>query len=133
MALFIIGCNSSGTGGIDITSYITKEGYKITHSKLWSSDTGRSSMTGENKGTFIGIFPKFTIQVGKIKTDKNKATAILQIVNSATFNCKYYDPESQTMKVASFYAGDVSETVISAKSISVVIEPFSIIANARRT
>ena len=44
-----------------------------------------------------------------------------------------YDPESQTMKVASFYAGDVSETVISAKSKSVVIEPFSIIANARRT
>lgn len=132
MALFIIGCNSSGTGGIDITSYITKEGYKITHSKLWSSDTGRSSMTGENKGTFIGIFPKFNIQVGKIKTDKNTANSILQIVNSATFYCKYYDPEGKAMRVASFYAGDVSETVVSEKTKNVVIEPFSIIANTRR-
>lgn len=132
MQLFILGCNSSGTGGVDLTSYITKDGFKVTYNKLWSSDTGRNSMTGENKGTFIGIFPKFSVSVGKIKTTKAKAAEILAIVNSATFYCKWYDAETQSMRTASFYAGDISINVSSAKTGDVTIESFSIIANTKR-
>lgn len=132
MQLFILGCNSSGTGGVDLTSYITKDGFKVTYNKLWSSDTGRNSMTGENKGTFIGIFPKFSVSVGKIKTTPAKAAEILSKVNSATFYCKWYDAETRTMRIASFYAGDISINVSSSKRGEVTIEPFSIIANTKR-
>ena len=53
-------------------SYVTlgkQTGYTVQYCKLWSSDTGRS-MTGENKGTLIGIFPKITVKLGKLSEDE---------------------------------------------------------------
>ena len=64
--------------------------YKLGYKKLWSSDTGRS-MTGENKGTLIGIFPKLEIKVGRLNEDE--ISTLLSLINVANANVTYYDPE----------------------------------------
>lgn len=103
--------------------------YKVQYCKLWSSDTGRS-MTGENKGTLIGIFPKISVTLGRLSEDD--MSAIINLTNQARTNVKYYDVGKKALTTASFYFGDVSadlerKSTMYHKGIS-----FSIIANKKR-
>lgn len=124
-----IDTSSSGTGGLNITDYITD--YEVDYPKLWSSDTGRN-MKGSNKGTLIGVFTKLVVTTGRARVTPDVATAILQRLNKASVYCKYYDPATQSMKTESFYFGDIATKVLSLKSGQTVINNFSIIANERR-
>lgn len=103
--------------------------YEVQYCKLWSSDTGRS-MTGENKGTLIGIFPKIILKVGQLTADE--MALFLSLVNQANANVKYYDTEYQKVVTASFYFGDAQDQLKRQKNMTHKPISISIIANKKR-
>ena len=113
-------------------SYVTlgkKTAYKVQYCKLWSSDTGRS-MTGENKGTLIGIFPKITVALGRLSEDD--MSAIINLTNQPRADVRYYDVGAKALTTASFYFGDVSAEIERKSTMMHKAVEFSIIANKRR-
>ena len=106
-----------------------KTAYAVAYCKLWASDTGRS-MTGENKGTLIGIFPKITISLGRMSEDD--MNAIINLTLQARANVKYYDIGKKALVTASFYFGDVSAEIEKQRSMYHKGTSFSIIANKKR-
>ena len=106
-----------------------KTAYKVDYCKLWSSDTGRS-MTGENKGTLIGIFPKISVSVGRMSEDD--MSAIINLTMQASANVKYYDVGKKDLVTASFYFGDVSAELLRQSNMHHKVTRFSIIANKKR-
>lgn len=113
-------------------TYVTlgkKTEYKVQYCKLWSSDTGRS-LTGENKGTLIGIFPKITVTLGRMSEDD--MSAIINLTNQSRVNVKYYDVGKKALTKASFYFGDVSADLERKSSMYHKSVSFSIIANKKR-
>jgi hypothetical protein len=103
--------------------------YKVQYCKLWSSDTGRS-MTGENKGTLIGIFPKISVKLGRLSEDD--MSAIINLTNQARADVSYYDVGKQGLVTASFYFGDVSADLERKSTMYHKGVSFSIIANKKR-
>ena len=106
-----------------------KTAYTVAYCKLWSSDTGRS-MTGENKGTLIGIFPKITVKLGRMSEEDT--SAIINLTMQAKANVKYYDVGKKGLVTASFYFGDVSAEIEKQRSMYHKGTSFSIIANKKR-
>lgn len=106
-----------------------KTAYKVQYCKLWSSDTGRS-MTGENKGTLIGIFPKITVRLGKLSEDD--MSAIINLTNQPRANVKYYDVGAKALTTESFYFGDVTAELERQSTMMHRATEFSIIANRKR-
>lgn len=106
-----------------------KTAYKVTYCKLWSADTGRS-MTGENKGTLVGIFPKITVALGRM--DEDDMSAIINLTMQAKTNVRYYDVGKKGLITASFYFGDVAAELEKQRSMYHKGTSFSIIANKKR-
>lgn len=104
--------------------------YKVGFKKLWSSDTGRS-MTGENKGTLIGIFPKLEIKLGTMPEDD--MSAIINLTAQAAADVQYYDGGTKSIVTNSFYFGDVDSELKRKSDMSYKEISFSIIANKKRT
>ena len=71
--------------------------------KLWSEDSGRN-LAGTQSGTLIGIFPKITVQFKKLS--KEDLEKIAPVLDSATQNVTYYDPNKKTNVTMSTYTGD---------------------------
>ena len=103
--------------------------YKVQYCKLWSSDTGRS-MTGENKGTLIGIFPKISVKLGRLSEDD--MSAIINLTNQPRADVNYYDVGAKALVTASFYFGDVSADLERQSTMYHKGTSFSIIANKKR-
>lgn len=109
--------------------------------KLWAEGSGRS-MTGESKGTLIGIFPKLQVKIGKQKADER--ALLVSLLNQAETTVRAYCVERKKFETASFYFGDVVNKIRKwdAKGSfendtyrnNSVFDPisFSIIANNRR-
>lgn len=113
-------------------SYVTlgkKISYKVQYCKLWGADTGRS-MTGENKGTLIGIFPKITVRLGRMPDAD--MSAIINLTAQARANVKYYDTGKKALTTNSFYFGDVSDELERKSTMYHGATEFSIIANVKR-
>lgn len=113
-------------------SYVTlgkQTEYTVQYCKLWSSDTGRS-MTGENKGTLIGIFPKISVKLGRLSEDE--MSAIINLTNQSRADVKYYDVGKKALVTASFYFGDVSAELERKSTMYHKGTSFSIIANKKR-
>lgn len=125
--ILIIGTNSSGTGGVDISHLAT---YTVQYPKLWSSDSGRN-MRGDNKATLIGIFTKLQVELSPAY-DASDISAILNVLNGPSTYVKYYDPQTQTMRVEDFYFGDIETNLEDAVANKVAMKQFSIIGNKRR-
>ena len=106
-----------------------KTAYTVAYCKLWGSDTGRS-MTGENKGTLIGIFPKISVSLGRMSEDD--MSAIINLTMQPRANVKYYDVGKKSLVTASFYFGDVSADLEKQRSMYHKGIGFSIIANKKR-
>lgn len=113
-------------GNTDISNLVS---YKVSYCKLWSSDTGRS-MTGENKGTLVGIFPKIEITLGKMT--EAQMSAFLALVNVASANVTYYDTELKKPVTNSFYFGDAEDELNRQKNMTHKPIKISVIANKRR-
>lgn len=106
-----------------------KTAYSVAYCKLWASDTGRS-MTGENKGTLIGIFPKISVTLGRMSEED--ASAIINLTMQARADVKYYDIGKKDLVTASFYFGDVSAAIEKQSTMYHKGVSFSIIANKKR-
>ena len=76
---------------------------KYGYHKLWSEDSGRN-LAGTQSGTLIGIFPKITVQFKRLS--KEDLEKIAPILDSATQNVTYYDPNKKTNVTMSTYTGD---------------------------
>lgn len=113
-------------GNTNVTKLVS---YKVSYCKLWSSDTGRS-MTGENKGTLVGIFPKLEITLGKMTAVE--MSNFLKLVNVAAANVTYYDTEYRQTLTNSFYFGDAVDEINRQKNMSHKPISISVIANKRR-
>lgn len=76
--------------------------------KLWADDNGRT-LSGDMKGTLIGVFPKLQLKVGKQKSaDRAKLTALL---NKSAVTVRAYCVERQRFEQADFYFGDVTNKI----------------------
>lgn len=106
-----------------------KVAYKVQYCKLWSSDTGRS-MTGENKGTLIGIFPKITVKLGRMSEED--MSAIINLTFQSRADVRYYDVGAKAPVTESFYFGDVSAELERKSTMMHRATEFSIIANRKR-
>jgi hypothetical protein len=78
------------------------EDYNVQYAKLWK-DADRN-MNGDVSATLIGIFPN--IEVTTTKLSFAKASSVSAALNAAYFSVTFYDPQTQTMKTANFYAAD---------------------------
>lgn len=110
--------------------------------KLWSDGSGRS-MTGESKGTMVGIFPKLQAKIGKQNAD-DRAT-LCALLNKSAVTVRAYSVDRKRFENASFYFGDVVNKIKRWDSggsfengiyiSDTTFEPisFSIISNKRRS
>ena len=97
--------NSIIINGISMGQYITEAKYGFN--KLWSSDSGRN-LAGTQSGTLIGIFPKLTLQFGKLT--KSQMEVITPILDSARQTVTYYDPTLKRNNTIDTYTGDYEIT-----------------------
>lgn len=127
--ILIIGTDSSGNGGVDISNLAS---YTVQYPKLWSTDSGRN-MQGDMKATLIGIFTKLVVEILDKAFDADAISAILDVVNGASTYVKYYDIQTQSLRVEDFYFGDIETQLLNAPTNKVKVNQFSIIANKRRS
>lgn len=71
--------------------------------KIWGSDTGRN-LSASWGGTLKGIFPKITLQYGKLT--RSQAEQLAPIFDSATQTVKYYDPNKKKKITMTTYSND---------------------------
>lgn len=97
--------NSIIINGVSMGQYITQAEYG--YGKLWASDSGRN-LAGTMVSTLIGIFPKIVLQFRKLT--KAELEVIVPILDSATQNVTYYDPNKRATITITTYTGDYSVT-----------------------
>ena len=97
--------NSIIINGVSMGQYIVQAEYG--YNKLFANDSGRS-LSGEMVATLIGIFPKIILQFRKLT--KAELEVIAPILDSATQNVTYYDPNKRATITITTYTGDYSVT-----------------------
>ena len=80
---------------------------KYGYNKLWASDSGRN-LAGTMSGTLLGIFPKLTLQFGRLT--KSQLEVIAPILDSANQTVTYYDPTKKANVTMTTYTGDYEIT-----------------------
>ena len=101
--------------GVSMGPYLVEA--KYGYHKLWANDSGRN-LAGEMSGTLIGIFPKITLQFGKLT--KTQVETIVPILDSASQTVSYYDPNKQATINMETYTGDyeiVNKQIISGNAM----------------
>lgn len=102
--------NSIIINNVNMGQYITQATY--SYNKLWASDTGRN-LAGVMSGTFIGIFPKITLQFRKLT--KQELEVVVPILDSPSQTLTYYDPNKKINITIDTYTGDyeiVDKTIV---------------------
>ena len=62
-------------------------------------------MSGDLVGlTLLGVFPK--IEIGFPHLTATEVNALCSIFNAQSFTVEYWNPDTQTTKTGTFYAGD---------------------------
>ena len=79
--------NSIIINGVNMGQYLVEAKYSFN--KLWSSDSGRN-LAGTMSGTLIGIYPKLTLQFGRL--NKTQLEIIIPILDAQNQTVTYYDP-----------------------------------------
>lgn len=95
--------------------WITKSSYKVQRAKLWGSDTGRA-MTGDFKGTLIGVFPKVTFDVSARYMTGDDIKTLEALTEAGAVSCKYFEQRDGGLRTADFYFDDVTVTYRQIKS-----------------
>ena len=93
--------NSIIINSINIGQYITQ--VKYGYHKLWGDDTGRN-LAGVMTGTFIGVFPKFTLNFRKLT--QSELETLVPIFDAPTQSFTYYDPNKKTNVTLTTYTND---------------------------
>lgn len=97
-----IDANSIKINDTYMGEYITSVRYG--YHKLWGNDTGRNSLDGTFSGTLKGVFPKFTLRFRRLT--KTELETLAPILDSASQQFTYYDPNLKTEKTLTTYTGD---------------------------
>lgn len=92
--------NSIKINNINMGQYILSA--KYGYNKLWA-DNGRN-LAGSMTGTFVGVFPKITLQFRKLK--RSEVELLAPILDSAFQTTEYYDPNKQAQTSMDTYSGD---------------------------
>ena len=88
--------------GVSMGNYILEVNYG--YHKMWGSDTGRNTLSGDFSGTFKGIYPKITLQFRKLK--RSEIELLAPIFDSPYQNTLYYDPVKKTKITIRTYSND---------------------------
>lgn len=94
--------------------------YNVERNKLWS-DADRN-MNGDLKATFIGVFPKISIEFTYLTESELKS--VLAILEEPSFNVSWWDSELGSYSTGVFYAGDFKYGMFDATRG--MYEPFSV-------
>lgn len=97
--------NSIIINNVSIGQYLVEA--KYGYNKLWASDSGRN-LAGTMSGTLLGIFPKLTLEFGRLT--KTQLEIIAPILDSAYQTVTYYDPTKQANVTMTTYTGDWENT-----------------------
>lgn len=122
----------------DISSNLLKIGntnisniseYEVQYNKLWK-DADRN-MNGDVRATLIGIFPKI---VCKTTVQERSLVATLgNLLNQPYFSVTFYDPLTNSVKTAQYYASDYS-TKLKMRQGSLIDEiSFSLVPVSKRS
>ena len=94
--------------------------YAVSYNKVCADDTGQD-MSGEKKGTLIGLFPKLNVEVGSFQADE--MALFLSQANKAKLKIEWHDAENQVMRSGEYSLDDVT---IDLKNVErMVYNPFS--------
>lgn len=94
--------------------------YAVSYNKVWADDTGQD-MSGEKKGTLIGLFPKLNVEVGSFQADE--MALFLSQANKSKLKIEWHDAENQVMRNGEYSLDDVT---IDLKNVErMVYNPFS--------
>ena len=97
--------NSIIINGVNMGQYLVEAKYSFN--KLWSSDSGRN-LAGTMSGTLIGIYPKLTLQFGRL--NKTQLEIIIPILDAQNQTVTYYDPNKKANVTMTTYTGDYEMT-----------------------
>jgi len=87
-------------GDTDITSYLKK--YKVGRNKLWAN--ADRNMAGELRSTFIGIFPKLSLEFAPLSA--SAMSTIIGLLDQPSFTVTWYDEYAETTVSGTYYASD---------------------------
>lgn len=91
---------------LDLTPYLKK--YSVARPKLFA-DAGRN-MRGNLKNTFLGVFPKITLEFRPI--NETEADTILTVLEGSIFTVEWYDAVTRGYKTGDFYPGDYDYSIL---------------------
>lgn len=103
--------------------------YEVQYNKLWK-DADRN-MNGDVRATLVGIFPKI---VCKTTVQERSLVATLgNLLNQPYFSVTFYDPLTNQLKTAQYYASDYS-TKLKMRQGSLIDEiSFSLVPVSKRS
>ena len=88
--------------------------YKVTRAKLWA-DAGRN-MAGDMRATFIGIFPKISLEFVTLTAEE--VADLIGVLDAPSFSVTWFDAYSSSTKTADYYAGDYEYSLYRADTES---------------
>ena len=94
--------------GIDYTGSILTP-FRVEKNKLWGDDTGRV-MTGEMKGTLVGIFPKVIVEF--YPKSELELSQLLTVLDTAFQTVEYYDAVTRGLVTMGTYTNDYAYEII---------------------
>lgn len=89
--------------GVAVDKYITE--IQFEYNKLWASDSGRD-LQGNQKGTFLGVYPKFVVKFGEL--NEKQLETIVPLIDKAYQNITYSDPNKKKTITIETYSSDYS-------------------------
>lgn len=107
--MFVINCNSSGSGGTQVAEPAHK-GINVTDETIWSSNTGRSS-TGKMIGDVVARKATIEVTWNALTYAQTKEIADAIKAGGNFFYIKY--PDLGQYKVKEVYAGNVPRELYS--------------------
>lgn len=89
--------------GVQMAPYLLEATFG--YHKIWSKNSGRNSLTGDNSGRLIGIYPKITMKFRRLNT--SEVGLILRLFNKANNVVKCYNPDlNKIVTMNSCYSND---------------------------
>lgn len=93
--------NSIVINSVNMGQYLVSVDYG--YHKLWGKDTGRN-LAGVWTGSFVGVFPKLTLQFRKLT--RSEVELLAPILDSAYQSTTYYDANKKASVTMTTYSGD---------------------------
>jgi hypothetical protein len=113
-------------GSTELDGYLKQNGLIVERNKLWT-DADRN-LNGDLKATFIGVFPKLTLEFTYLTEAQMKT--ITGLLDDSSFTVSWWNSKIEDYTSATYYAGDYSYPVFNKEkgtyeSWGVSLIPFS--------